>query len=533
MNLKEWTPDELSLLDQQARLQLIKMAPDSFRAFVRSLVIPSAHGPRLFHTVMADFQDECFRAIEPSLVAVKDKKIPPIKRVWIERTKKSSKDTDLACMVLWLMAFASRPLKIQISAANSEQASIIANRAAEILHYNSWLNEYVEIIQYYIRSKKKPRTIWAHIESTSSTKGAGEKQGEAPDVLILNELVHVERWVVMRAHMSNASGVPRCLVIVSTNAGVKGTEAEVWRKEAERSDRWKMLVWTGLAPWIDPKDVEEDRRRDPIGAQTARLWEGKWVDKVGGAVTAAALDDCFILPGPSDPEPSWQYLMALDMGETHDHSGAVVVGVHQEDQRIKVCRLKGWAPTELNDQGKKEVNERAVENWCWKMAKLYDVYSFGFDPAAGGRFIAQRLRRRGIPTAEMSFSSDANQTKMATAFVQAVNESILECYDDEEGRLRRDFSKFEIEHRPPNRYKLKAVSDEYGHADVGVALAICLPTALELMEGVSWLGKEDDLVVEDKELTEEDLEEMDPDLRELWEEFGEHNKRRYQWFEDY
>jgi len=88
---------------------------------------------------------------------------------------------------------------------------------------------------------------------------------------VLNELVHVERWPVMETHMNNADGVPQGVVIISTNAGFKGTKADVWRKAAMADPgRWGLHVWHERAPWTDPADIEEARRRN-IGSEYKRL----------------------------------------------------------------------------------------------------------------------------------------------------------------------------------------------------------------------------------------------------------------------
>jgi hypothetical protein len=107
---------------------------------------------------------------------------------------------------------------------------------------------------------------------------------------------------------------------------------------------------------------------------------------------------------------------------------------------------------------------------------------------------------------------------MAVSFVTSVKSGRLECYDDPEGRMRRDFGKFNIEHKPPSKYKLTAVSDEFGHADVGVSLVICLPKAVEMLDGRVGLLSSDVLVEEnDAELTEEEVDGMPDDLREIYE----------------
>jgi hypothetical protein len=117
---------------------------------------------------------------------------------------------------------------------------------------------------------------------------------------------------------------------------------------------------------------------------------------------------------------------------------------------------------------------------------------------------------------------------MAQTFIQSIEAGVLKCYDDGEGTLRRDFGKFNIKERATG-YKLEAVSDEFGHADVGTALVICLPKAVELLEVDSRrLQPEDVIAGEDdlKPLTPKEVKAMHPELRELYEMAGEASKRR-------
>ena len=91
-------------------------------AFIGELTVPSAAGPCRFADAMADFQRIDFQAMAPSLVALTHGKKPPTGRFWIERTKGASKDSDLACCLLWLLAFSPRPLRVQIGAYDAQQA---------------------------------------------------------------------------------------------------------------------------------------------------------------------------------------------------------------------------------------------------------------------------------------------------------------------------------------------------------------------------------------------------------------------------
>jgi len=135
--------------------------------------------------------------------------------------------------------------------------------------------------------------------------------------------------------------------------------------------------------------------------------------------------------------------------------------------------------------------------------------------------MAQQLRKCGLNMQQVSFASSTMQTAMATAFVQLVKGKHLEGWDDKEGRLRRDFAKFSIEHRPPKSYKLTATSDEFGHADVGTAVIMTFPRIVEEMGGFGMFSPYDELMhlkgeYED-ELDEDEVREMPDELREIYE----------------
>lgn len=131
--------------------------------------------------------------------------------------------------------------------------------------------------------------------------------------------------------------------------------------------------------------------------------------------------------------------------------------------------------------------------------------------------MAQRLRKKGIRMIEAPFSSTAFQTEMAQALVQLLEDGRLQCYEDPEGRMRRDVGKFNIEGKP-GKYKLTAASDEFGHADVGVAVVMTLPRALEMMGEIRGYSTSDVMASGSEEpLDESEVEAMPKELREIYE----------------
>ena len=107
---------------------------------------------------------------------------------------------------------------------------------------------------------------------------------------------------------------------------------------------------------------------------------------------------------------------------------------------------------------------------------------------------------------------------MATGFLQVFKENKVACYDDLDGRLRRDFGKFSIVEKSYG-YRLEAVSDEFGHADVGTAFVICIPAALEYLEGnCDFLQPGDEIVAPDNvDLTDDEIKNMPKELKDLYE----------------
>ena len=186
-------------------------------AFIGDLTVPSAAGPCRFATVMADFQRVDFQAIAPSLLALTRGEKPPIGRFWIERTKGSSKDTDLACCLLWLLAFSPRPLRVQIGAYDSQQAGEVRLIVKAILRLDGPLNrllrEVIEVQRSLIVNTRTEST--AEILTTDS-KGT---HGSRPDVVLIDELSHVGSQEFAETLADNLDKMPNGLILIATNAG--------------------------------------------------------------------------------------------------------------------------------------------------------------------------------------------------------------------------------------------------------------------------------------------------------------------------
>jgi len=502
--VNEDPPLSLPFSEQQLSEAIVDRVRDDFTVFVRILVIPSASGPMLLEDAMQEyehrgaepFQRRFFEDVALSLHAVRIGGIPPCRRFWLERTKKASKDSDLAVCILWLMAFPKRPIFCQIVAADRDQAGIIKRRVEDILFYNEWLKEFVRVTVNKIMSTDGLGVTV--IEATDRSSA----HGETPALLVLNELVHVAKWEVMEAHYNNAAGVPRGIMIVSTNAGYRGTKAEKWKQNAlDQPDRWHIHTWREKAPWLSDEDVA-DAKRINLPSEFARLFGGRWPSGQGDVLTEEAINGIFRgdLDWMKGDEEGWEFVAGLDLGRTHDHSGVLVLGVSTKERRIRVAYLRDIEPTLLNSVGLKQVDVEEVKREIVFVHQQFSPLWFGYDPAEGAFHFEQELRTHGIGMVQVTFSGSSLR-EMAEAFTKCVP-----CLESPESEvLRRDFGKFSWKHTPPDKVRIVSLRDEHGHADVGTALLICLPKAVELIGGGLVSGDLGEFFHPSGELKEEDV----------------------------
>ena len=488
----------------QAFLKYLKLSENDFLYFVRLLEIQVGGRTNVFDDVMADFQLETFQQIAPSLLALKNGEKPPCRRVWIERTKKASKDADIGCMVLWLVAFAQKPFFGQLAAVDSGQADIIKDRISHLLHYNPWLNDRVELIQNKIRSKHKKANQHEHmaVVEVIATDAPGA-HGAIPDLLVVNELAHIQNWEFVETILTNADGVPDGLVIVATNAGVVGTKSHAMRERVVKDDIWQKHIYSKPAPWHDLTTIQDTLPEN----QFKRLWLGQWTSGKGDALNEEKIRKCFSLKGPQPYDPKKTYLVGLDLGVKHDHSALVILGIDEKQRMIETAYWQNWKPNP------KEVDLQSVQNTVILKAQEYHTQAVFYDPTEA-KLLAQQIQHM-IPMIEFPFKP-ANLDRMATSLIQVTEDEILKCYDNSEYLLRRDLGKIQIEQRNYG-HRLTATRDETGHADVATAMVIALPAAIDMLRdsrGFSQLQPDDELIYQG-ELTEEDIENMPADLLDI------------------
>lgn len=478
----------------QSLLQRFAVDPAAFRA---ALVIPGARGPARLGEVMADFQRRDFAALDPAFVALAKGTKPPVGRYWWERTKGASKDTDLAVMLLWLLAFTQRPLACQVGAADADQADELRKAAKGILWCNEWLTTLVEIQAWSILSKRMEARCDIIAADVAGSHGA------RPDLLILNELSHVNKQEFAENLLDNAAKVPHGVVCVATNAGFNPSWQWEWRENARTSERWYFSAYQQPAPWLDPAEMEEARKRNSP-QRFARLWRGEWVSGSGDALAADDLAAALTQTRPMDgTEPGWAFYGGLDIGHVHDASSLVVVGLHVghdetaddpepqalPDQmesmidlgiierpfqprpvvrhpgngRVRLARCLSWIPTVQAKLDLSLVKQAVVE-----AHRRFGLVRLLYDPSQAHYLAGECRKEAGVPMEECYFTG-ANHQGMAQTLMELMRRRELDLYRDD--LLLADLRQLRILERAGG-FRFEAPRTAQGHCDRAIALAL-------------------------------------------------------------
>lgn len=430
--------------------------------FFENVVVRTGSGVHRFGNIMAPFQRERFKAIAPALLALARGKKPPIGKHWWEATKGCSKDSDLALCVLWLLAFSGRSITCQVGAADQDQAAELRKAAKLVLEFNPWLAGIVRVHNWKIVCEGTGSEAEIVAADTAGSHGA------RPDVLILNELTHITKWGFAENLLDNASKVPFGLTVVATNAGFTSTDAYRWREMAREAEgRWFFHVYNKPAPWLDPAEVEEARKRNPA-ARFARLFGGVWTSGTGDALQATDIDAAIKNDGvPFDKRTV--YVGGLDLSTTRDHTAFVVVG-RNEAGRYSVARVKLWRPKE--QQGGR-IDQGEVERYIIEAHAVFPLSRLAVDPNQADYLIA-RLKKAGIRAEHRYQHGGTTLDEQCMTLLDAFISRNIDIPDNDD--LTRDLRNLRTIDRG-TWMRLASERNAHGHGDIATALSIALAVA--------------------------------------------------------
>lgn len=474
--LPHLTERELSRV--QAILNPTRNPAASAAEFRACLLVDCDGKDSIFRSVMDDWQRADFEAMDPGWEAVAGIEAAgaPKFRAYLERPRGHSKTTDIAVMVSFVL-FASRKMLSGVAAAGDiDQARLIRNAIAKLVKANAWLAQTIAIQNYRVVNKQTGSVL------DIISNDAGSSYGFTPDFVIVDEVTHWKKRDLWDSLFSSAAKRARCMLVIIANAGFgQGTSWQWDLREACRVDPvWYFHRLDGpQASWINEQNLAEQKRMMPI-QQYRRLWLNQWTPETGEGLEYNDIMACCRLEGKQEPRPGNVYLAGLDLGVKNDHSALVVLGIELPSKRIYLADCRSWAPDETG-----QVDLPAVRQAVIDAHSEYQLGAVIFDPSQA-LLMAQDLTRM---TANMRATgpntrlllvehpfTPLNTSRMAQVLLQVFRNRQIDLYP--EPKLIEDLIRLQIIEKQSG-FKLAAVSDEKGHADRAIAMAMALPWAMD------------------------------------------------------
>ena len=448
-------------------LKLVVADPVEYR---RRLLIDTNRATRLLAAAADGWQQADFEALDPGWRRCVGKSNGPcVQRAYLERARGHSKTNDIAVMATWALIAAPHPITGVVAAGDLDQARLLRDGIDRLVKNNPWLGLLLTVRNYRIVNR-----ITASVCDIVASDAA-TNYGLTPDFLVCDELTHWHKAEMWDTMFSSAAKRANCMVVLISNAGVGQGTSWQWRvrESARNSPDWYFSRLDGpQASWISEKQLAEQRAMLPASA-FRRLWLNEWVRGTGDALEPADIEACCVLDGPPNPpESDWTHIQGLDLGIKHDHAALVVLACKPGAGKVRLAHVQSWKPPAGGEVDLIAV-ERAVAECSQKFSSTVTFY----DPHQCA-LMAQRLRKAGFRMEEQPFLGQ-HLNRMASSILQVFSSRRIELYRDED--LVADLLRLTIVEKSYG-YKLEAVSDEFGHADRAIALAIALPTAAEISE---------------------------------------------------
>jgi phage terminase large subunit-like protein len=269
------------------------------------------------------------------------------------------------------------------------------------------------------------------------------------------------------------SAVPkraRARLVLLTTAGDPAHWSRKVLEVAVGSPRWRVHEVPGPVAWIDPADLDEQRKL-LTPSQFARLHLNVWTAPEDRLTTVDDVEACVGHDDLLEPQPGARYVIGVDIGLTHDRTAISVCHserVDGDEDVVVLDRLIVFEPT----------RERPVELGVVEAAVEEAAMSYGgapvvFDPFQAVQMV-QRLRNRGLTVKTFAFSQQS-VSKLAMTLFRLLRARRLRLPRD--AALLDELAHVRMREMSPGVFRLDHDADR--HDDRTIALALAAHTLVE------------------------------------------------------
>lgn len=396
-----------------------------------------------------------------------------VKQVFLTRPRGGRKTTDLAGIVLAVLARQAPPMaRCYVGATDEEQSQRLIDAAAKIIARTPGLAASFKVTGLTV-------TYVPSGASVTALPADASVYGLVPYLTVIDELTNWPDTKKHRAHWDTLTSatrkVPNARLVVLSNAG----SPDHWsfkRREAARTSRhWLLREVPGPLPWLSEDDLEALRENASVPSEFARLHLNQWIEPEDRLATREDVLACVEKGrrGDLERQPGQRYTAGLDVGVKHDRTALVVVHSEQETgQRLVVVdAVRVWTPRRGRPVDLQEVEETVAEVCGRYSAELR------YDPSQA-LLLGQQLRARGLRAVEEPFTVGSNSLRASLLF-RLLHERRLRLPDDE--LLSDELASVRLRESTGGRYRFD--HDAGRHDDRVTALALAAQHVLAKRKG--------------------------------------------------
>ena len=302
--------------------------------------------------------------------------------------KKNGK-SELAAGVASYFLFCDEPGgEIYSIAGSKDQARIIFGREKKAIQRNPLLLSAVNIYRDTIEVKSTG-TIYQVLSSDAPTI-----HGLNPSCVVCDELWNQrdrELWDAL-TH-SPVRKQPLHFIVTYAGFNKKSLLYDLYELGLSGKDEKFYMFWTGenLASWVSEEYLEKQRKRMPPHV-FARMHLNQWTSAEGSFITKGDLEKCIDLElaPKTKGESSTRYIMAVDIGLTHDRTAAGIMH-RDKDGKVILDLMRRWIgtrefPVQISevekfiDQCRDNFNLRKILMDTWQAQSTIQKYGSLIEP---------------------------------------------------------------------------------------------------------------------------------------------------------
>lgn len=261
------TPED----DADLQWSFHQSAARSCAAYCANVVINSTP-PRRFNVIAEQWQADVMGPMVPAFEQMAGLRSDYTGPRWffIVLPKGHDKTSLIGRMATWAIGYARNPISASSAAGDRDQAQLIRTAMSKEIQLNPWVP--VTIHNYQASGPGGKLDILAADAPGSS--------GRFDDLIVMDELTFWRRRDLFDMLISGAHKRPQAVVVIITNAGIRGSWQWQVLDVARRDPMWHVYEApprTQLASWLSPQAVASQRSLMTRN-HARRVFDNIWVD---------------------------------------------------------------------------------------------------------------------------------------------------------------------------------------------------------------------------------------------------------------